>query len=157
MAVMWQFVCFLLLLQLFSNGCLVISLNPALPIPRGSYLSHSFRSPVCYLAHPCHRLSLCPQEHVEEGRVLRDQPHWQQNQRSVQEHDDGGSDAAVLRPGGGRVWLGESHWRPTCWEPKHSSLSPHGGAKISPRRAFTHRGIKPHFPEWWTQMFHSFF
>lgn len=48
------------------------------------------------------------QEHVEEGRVLWDQPHWQQDQRGVQEHHHGGSHAALLRRGGGRGRHGES-------------------------------------------------
>lgn len=42
------------------------------------------------------------QEHVKERRVLWDQPHWQQDQRGVQEHNHGGSDAAILWAGGGR-------------------------------------------------------
>lgn len=48
------------------------------------------------------------QEHVEEGRVLWDQSHWQQDQRGVQEHHHGGSHAAVLRGGGRRGRHGES-------------------------------------------------
>lgn len=109
--------------------------------PMGANCNVIVWNPVCTVTCPSHRLDLYPQEHVEEGRVLRDQPHRQQNQGCVQEHDHGGSDAAVLRRGGGRGWFGE-HDSFTCWRLKQYSLSPHEGVAAQSGPRWSARGWK---------------
>lgn len=97
----------------FSPHCTVMIpvLSPLLPLPSSMVLSVLLLSGcmrfaeamrISSIAH-CLKISLSGlQEHVKEGRVLWDQPHWQQDQRSVQEYNHGGSHAAILWAGGGR-------------------------------------------------------
>lgn len=114
---MWQFGCLCFFSSLCSHDSDAQCAAPCFPlfpstVPSLSLLLSCMRFAeamrICSITHRLITLLFGLQEHVKEGRVLWDQPHWQQDQRSVQEHNHGGSNAAILWAGGGGRRYGEA-------------------------------------------------
>lgn len=114
---MWQFGCLCFFSSLYSHDSDAQCAAPCFPllpstVPSLSLLLSCMRFAeamrICSITHRLITSLFGLQEHVKEGRVLWDQPHWQQDQRSVQEHNHGGSNAAILWAGGGRRRYGEA-------------------------------------------------